>query len=211
MFGQQSASLVLLGSIVRRMLAWTPGGLCAQILWLVNIGLAPAMGWSTIYSQVLSALFFLLAFYLLLRHIETGGRTYEMAHWAAFVLGLGALEINVVYPALAALYVWFHARPLLKKILPMFAVSAAAVLLHFYFAPPAHAGGDAPHLGGAIGATIWTYWRWVLGPMPEIAAGLMAVCAMVLTVWGLRHAESTALLGAAWFVFPLLPYVPLPA
>ena len=209
-FLTQSASLLLLGSIVRRLVAWTPGGLCAQILWLVNIGVAPAMGWSSIYNQVLSAFFFLLAFYFLLRRIETGGRAYEMAHWAAFVLGLGALEINVVYPALAALYVWFHARPLLKKILPMFAVSAAAVLLHFYFAPPAHAGVYAPHVDAAIGATIWTYWRWVLGPMPEIAAGLMAVCAMVLTVWGLRRGESTALLGAAWFVFPLLPYLPLP-
>jgi hypothetical protein len=209
-FLTQSASLLLLGSIVRRLVASTPAGLYAQILWLVNIGLAPAMGWSSIYNQVLSGFFFLLGFYFLLRHIETGGRKYEMAHWAAFVLGLGALEINVVYPALAALYVWFHARPLLKKILPMFAVSAAAVLLHFYFAPPAHAGVYAPHVDGAIGATIWTYWRWVLGPMPAIAAGLIAACAMVLTVWGLRRGESTALLGAAWFVFPLLPYLPLP-
>ena len=106
-FLTQSASLLLLGSIVRRLVAWTPGGLCAQILWLVNIGVAQAMGWSSIYNQVLSAFFFLLAFYFLVRLAETGGRAYEMAHWAAFVLGLGALEINVVYPALAALYVRF--------------------------------------------------------------------------------------------------------
>ena len=79
-------------------------GLYAQILWLINCGLAPAMGWSSIYNQVLSAFFFLLAFYFLLRHIETGRREYEAGHWAAFVLGLGALEINVVYPAIAALY-----------------------------------------------------------------------------------------------------------
>ncbi len=209
-FLTQSASLMLFGSIVRRLVAWTPGGLCAQILWLVNIGVAQAMGWSSIYNQVLSGFFFLLAFYFLLRRIETSGRGYEMAHWAAFVLGLGALEINVVYPALAALYVWFHARALLKRILPMFAVSAAAVLLHFYYAPPAHAGVYAPHVDAAIGATIWTYWRWVVGPMPEIAAGVIAACAIVLTAWGLRRGESTALLGAAWFVFPLLPYLPLP-
>jgi uncharacterized membrane protein len=135
-FLTQAASLLLLGSIVRRLVAWQPAGLCAQILWLVNPGLAPAMGWSSIYNQVLSGFFFLLAFYFLLRHIETGRRAHEVAHWTAFVLGLGALEINVVYPALAALYVVFHARPYLKKILPMFAVSAAAVAAHFYFAPP---------------------------------------------------------------------------
>jgi hypothetical protein len=209
-FLTQAASLLLLGSIVRRLVAWAPAGLCAQILWLVNCGLAPAMGWSSIYNQVLSAFFFLLAFYFLLRHSETGRRAHEMAHWTAFVLGLGALEINVVYPALAALYVVFHARPLLKRILPMFAVSAAAVMAHFYFAPPPHAGVYAPRVDSAIGTTLWTYWRWVLGPMPELGAALVAACLLVLTGWGLRRGQSTALLGAGWFVIPLLPYLPLP-
>ena len=210
-FLTQSASLLLLGSIVRRLVAWTPGGLCAQILWLVNLGVAPGDGVEFDLQPGVERVLFSAGVLLFAAPASrlAGGR-YEMAHWAAFVLGLGALEINVVYPALAALYVWFHARPLLKKILPMFAVSAAAVLLHFYFAPPAHAGVYAPRVDAAIGATLWTYWRWVLGPMPEIAAGLMAACAMALTVWGLRRGESTALLGAAWFVFPLLPYLPLP-
>ena len=195
---------------MRRLVAWAPAGICAQILWLVNPGLAPAMGWSSIYNQVLSAFFFLLAFYFLLRHIETGRRVHEIAHWTAFVLGLGALEINVVYPALAALYVAFHKPPYLKRILPMFAVSLAAVLAHFYFAPPPHAGVYAPRVDSAIAATLWTYWRWVLGPMPAMAAALVAACLIALIAWGRPRSESTALLGAAWFVFPLLPYLPLP-
>ena len=81
-FVTQSASLLLLGSIVRRLVVWAPAGPCAQILWLVNPGLAPAMGWSSIYNQVLSAFFFLLAFYFLLRHIDTGRRAHELAHWS---------------------------------------------------------------------------------------------------------------------------------
>jgi hypothetical protein len=209
-FLTQSASLLLLGSIVRRLAGWAPAALCAQILWLVNGGLAPAMGWSSIYNQVLSAFFFLLAFYFLLRHIETGRRAHEVAHWAAFVLGLGALEINVVYPALAALYAVFHARRLLKRILPMFAVSLAAVLVHFYVAPPPHAGVYAPKVDAAMGATLWTYWEMVLGPMPVGAAAAVAACVLVLIVWGLLRGESMALLGAGWFVLPLLPYLPLP-
>ena len=209
-FLTQSASLVLLGSVVRRMVAWAPAGLCAQLLWLVNIGLAPAMGWSSIYNQVLSGFFFLLAFYFLLRHIETGRRAHGMAHWTAFVLGLGALEINVVYPALATLYVLFYARPFLRKVLPMFAVSALAVLAHFYFAPPPHAGVYAPRIDSAIGATLWTYWRWVLGPMPALAAALVVAGVIALIAWGLGRGEYTALLGAGWFVLPLLPYLPLP-
>jgi hypothetical protein len=126
------------------------------------------------------------------------------------VLGLGALEINVVYPALAALYVLFHARPFLKKVLPMFAVSLAAVLAHFYFAPPPHAGVYAPRVGFAIFTTLWTYWRWVLGPMPEAGAALVAAGVLVLIGWGLRRGQYTPIVGAAWFVFPLLPYLPLP-
>ncbi len=205
-FLTQAASLLLLGSIVRRMVAWAPAGLCAQILWLINPGLAPAMGWSSIYNQVLSGFFFLLAFYFLLRHIETGQRTHEAAHWAAFVLGLGALEINVVYPALAALYVVFYAPPYLKRILPMFAVSALAVAAHFYFSPPAHGGVYAPRLDSAIATTLWTYWRWALIAAPLSAAA----CVILLIVWGLRRGESTALVGTAWFVLPLLPYLVLP-
>jgi hypothetical protein len=209
-FLTQSASLLLLGSIVRRLVSWAPAGLCAQILWLVNMGLAPAMGWSSIYNQVLSAFFFLLAFYFLLRHIETGRRTHEMAHWTAFVLGLGALEINVVYPALAALYTFFFARPYLKKILPMFSVSAAVVMAHFYFAPPPHAGVYAPRVDAAMGATLWTYWKMVLGPMPDGAAAPVAAGVLVLIAWSLSRGESAALLGAGWFLLPLLPYLPLP-
>ena len=65
---------VALGGIVRRLVAKSGRRFCAQILWLVNIGVAPAMGWSSIYNQVLSGFFFLLAFYFLLRYAETGGR-----------------------------------------------------------------------------------------------------------------------------------------
>src|ERR1019366_6312885 len=209
-FLTQVASLLLLGSIVRRTVAWAPAGLCAQILWLINPGLAPAMGWSSIYNQVLSGFFFLLAFYFLMRHIETGRRAHEVAHWAAFVLGLGAIEINVVYPALAALYVVFHARPYLKRILPMFAVSAAVVAAHFYFAPPAQAGVYAPRLDSAIATTLWTYWGWAVGTPPEGVALLMAASVVALIVWGLRRGESTALVAAGWVRVPLLPYLVLP-
>ena len=206
----QAASLLLLGNIVQRIVGAPHAGLYAQFLWMINSGLAPAMGWSSIYNQVLSAFFFLLAFYFLLRHVDTGRRAYEAGHWAAFVLGLGALEINVVYPSIAALYLLFTAPRHVKRVLPMFVVSLAVVAAHFYFAPPPHAGVYAPRIDGALGTTFWTYWRWVLGPMPSAMAALVAVCVLALIVWGLRRRDSTALFGAAWFVITLVPYLPLP-
>ena len=42
-----------------------------------------------------------------------------MAQWIAFVLGLGALEINVVYPALALLYALLFARHVVRQVLPI--------------------------------------------------------------------------------------------
>jgi hypothetical protein len=92
----------------------------------------------------------------------------------------------------------------------MFAVSLAAVMVHFYFAPPPHAGVYAPRADSAIVATFCTYWRWVLGPMPAMAAAFVAAGLIALIAWGRPRGESTALLGAAWFVLPLLPYLPLP-
>jgi hypothetical protein len=61
-FLTQMASLVLLGSIARQMTASRAGGFWAQILWIANSGLAPAMCWTSIYNQILSGFFFLLAF-----------------------------------------------------------------------------------------------------------------------------------------------------
>lgn len=199
-FVTQAASLLLLGAIVRRLTASVFAAFSAQVLWMVNIGVAPALGWSSIYNQLLSAFFFLLAFYFLLRWNSVG-------HWIAFVLGLGALEINVLYPAIAAVYALLFARPLLKTILPMFAVSAIAVIVHFHFAPPPIASVYTPAADARIFETIWRYWRLALGPMPLLLTLLLTAAIGVLFVSGHRR---LALLGLAWFAIPLLPYLPLP-
>ena len=95
-FAVQMMSLVLLGSIVRRLVFSSAAAFWAQVLWIANPSLAPLMCWTSVHNQVLSGFFLLLAFYFLLRHIETGQTVYYAAQWAAFVLGIGALETNVV-------------------------------------------------------------------------------------------------------------------
>jgi hypothetical protein len=209
-FLTQCASLLLLGGIVRRLTKSGIAAFSAQILWMANIGLAPALGWSSIYNQLLSGFFFLLAFYFLLRHGESGKRSDWVFQWIAFVLGLGALEINVVYPALALLYALLFARPLVKRVLPMFAVSALAVFLHFYFAPPAASGVYAPTLDSRVFSTLWTYWAWSLGPMPLWLTLLLTAAVGLLIASSIRQRKYAAVLGLAWFFIPLLPYLPLP-
>ena len=182
----------VVGEIVHRLVGWAPAGFCAQILWLVNRGLAPAMGWSSIYNQVLSAFFFLLAFYFLLRHDRDRPARVRGGALGGVRAGFGRARNQCGLPgAGGALCCVPRAAPTLKRILPMFAVSAAAVRAHFYFAPPPHAGVYAPRIDSALGATFWTYWRWVLGPMPAaMAAALVAACVLALIVWGLRRRDN---------------------
>ena len=170
-FLTQAGSLLLLGAIVGRMAASPAAALAAQLLWLVNCGLAPALGWSSIYNQILCAFFLLLAFYLMLLYAETGRRAFWICQWVAFALGLGALETNVVYPALATVYGLLFARKLLPKILPMFALSALAVWAHYHFAPPPSAGIYSPRVDVRVFDTLWTYWTWALGPVRAAAFG----------------------------------------
>jgi hypothetical protein len=209
-FLTQAASLLLLGAIVRRTLGSQWAAFSAQILWMVNIGIAPALGWSSIFNQILSGFFFLLAFYFLLRHVQTGRRSDWAAHWIAFVLGLGALEINVVYPAIAAVYALLFSRSLVKRILPMFLVSAIAVLVHFRFAPAAATGPYAPRVDARLFTTLWTYWMWALGPVPLWVGLLMTAAVCLLAGWAIRRKQFVVLVCLAWFVLPLLPYLPLP-
>lgn len=207
-FATQMGSLVLLGSIAYRLTKSPAAGLWAPLLWIVNRGLAPAMGWTSIYNQILSGFFFLLAFWFLLRFIESSAARDAIGHWAAFVLGLGALETNVVYPAIAACYALLYARTYLKKILPMFPVSALFIFVHFRVAPAPGSGVYALHFGARMLGTLWTYWAWALGTwQPPVA---ILTCALLgLLAWSVHVRQWVPLLGIAWFVIVIGPYLPL--
>ena len=209
-FATQLAALWLLGAVAARLSKSRSAGFAAQILWVASCGLAPAMGWSSIYNQVLSGFFFLLAFYCLLRHMETGEGRWWAWQWAAFVLGLGALETNVVYPALAALYALLCARGLIQRILPMFAVSALSAGVHFYFAPAPHAGPYSPAVDARVFGTVAAYWDWALGRMPAVLAALLAAAALAFVLGRAGRRDYAPLLALGWFLIPLAPYLPLP-
>ena len=200
-FLTQAASLLLAGSIVQRLTGSRAAAFWAQILWIANAGLAPAMCWSSIYNQVLSGFLFLLAFRFLLR-----GPGW--AHWTAFLLGLGALETNVVYPALAACYAILWEPKRLRRIAPMFAVSALFVWVHFHFAG-AQGGVYAMHFDAALPGTLWTYWRWALGSGPLAAILALSCAALAFAGWRAWKHDYLPLFGLAWFAITLAPYLPL--
>jgi hypothetical protein len=220
-FATQIANLLLLGSVVRRLTSSRAAGFWAQVLWIANCSVADIMSWTCIYNQVLSSFFFLLAFYLLLRHIESGDRKFYVAQWIAFVVGLGALDTNVMYPALAAAYALLFARPFLRKILPMFLVSALSALVHFHFAPVSHDGPYALHFDTRIFSTFWSYWALALGPprlavvrpvpgwLAPVVIAILTIAIVSLLAWKTRRGDYLGLFAAAWFAIVLAPYVPL--
>ncbi|MBC8167006.1 MAG: glycosyltransferase family 39 protein, partial [Bryobacteraceae bacterium] len=135
-FVTQFANLVLLSAITRRLTGSSLAGLAAPILWLSNGTLYEPMAWTSTYNQVQCALFLLLALWFWILHIDTGAPKFLYWQWVVFVLGFGSLEINVVYPAIAALYALCFGRSYLPKTIPMFLVSAIYAAIHRFVAPP---------------------------------------------------------------------------
>ena len=159
----QCANLVLLAAIARRLTGSRLAAFAAALLWIANTAQPMVMGWAAAYNQPLCALFLLGAFFLLLRFIDTGRRRYWVWQWVVFVLGFGALELNVVYPALAMAYTFLCARRFFRRTVPLVAGSILFVIVHRILT-----GITSPlyqmHFGMPMLRTLWTYWTWTLGP-----------------------------------------------
>ncbi len=222
-FATQSANLVLLCSITRRLTGSAAAGFWAPVLWTANSVLAVAMSWNSAYNQILCAFFLLLAFHWFLKYTETGLRRYYALQWAAFLLGFGALEVNVIYPALACLYSICRARRYVASTLPMFAVSAGYAILHTALAPKPKTGVYALHLDWSVFDSLMTYWSWAMGPSryiliePEytplapFASWFLTLVLLGFAVWKVRRREWLPLFFLGWFVVVLAPVLLLRA
>lgn len=226
-FATQFATLALVASIGARLTGLRWAGFFAAVFWALNSSGIEPLGWSCVYNQVLCGFFLLLAFHFLLRYVETGERRYNVFQWAAFLAGFGALELNVVYPAIAAAYTLLcvrkngRDRPGGLSHLGMFAVSIAYALVHNAVAPGWKTGGYAMHFTGAMFRTLGKYWTWSVGPtflftpyyLPKwlLPAGIAVVSASLLgfLVGKLRAGGRAALFCLVWYLAVLAPVLPL--
>jgi hypothetical protein len=217
-FLTQCANLTLLSAVTRRLTGSRLAGFCAAILWLVNNAQAWPMVWTSVYNQILCGFFLMSAFWFLLRYIETGQRRYYLWQWILFLLGFGALEINVVYPALAALYTLLCARSFFRTTLPLFLPSAVFIAIDRTVAPLQLAGPYALHVDGAIPATLLSYCYRVLVPIqvgqirggPDVVLACLFAAALVgFTIMRMRQKDWLPLFCIAWFVIVLAPVLPL--
>jgi hypothetical protein len=220
-FATQSASLALLASLTWKLTGSRAAGFCATVLWVTNSALGIPLSWTAVYYEILCGFFLLLSLWLLVRHHETGNRKYFVLQWITFLLGFLALELNVVYPALAAAYALCCARNLLSKTIPMFIVSALYMLVHTLAAPLPRSGPYALHWDIRIVSTLLTYVNWALGTgwmfvvRPEYTRFRWILAAVLIAGLGgflvarVRRGEWVAALFPAWFVMVIAPLLPL--
>lgn len=214
-----AGNLVLIIAVCGRLSGSRAAGYWAAILWVVNSAIAVALSWTAIYYELLCAFFLLLTFWFLLRYVDTGLRRYYVAQCIVFVTGFLVLELNVVYPALAAVFALCCARRVLRKVLPLFAASAAYAAVHIAAAPLAAGGPYKMYWDASVFPTLWTYWEWALAPVRVLNAarswwqlGLEA-CLMGGLLgflgWMLWRRRWVAAFFSAWFVIALAPMLPL--
>lgn len=211
-FATVAADVALLAALVRRLTGSVVAAAAAPVLWLANPTVAPALCWSSIYNQSQYLFFILLAFLLFLR-----GKYWQQM--LVFALGLGSLEVAVMYPVIVLAYTLLYDRTKLLRTIPLFAISAAYTALHFWAAPAAKSGPYAIQIDGRIFGTLASYINLSLGPH-ELAhfhwdlPGWLTIAATVLIgagiVVAIVVAGRTGLFGLAWFFALLVPMLPLP-
>jgi hypothetical protein len=230
-FGTQFVGLALAQAVGTRLTGSRAAGFCAAILWTINSSTMEPLGWACVYNEVMCAAFLLGALYLLVRYIETGDRRYKIGEWVVFLLGFGALELNVVYPALALGYTLLCScdrppglstrRRRALGTLPMFAVSIVYTAIHTWAAPPPSTGGYAMHFEASLLRTLGVYWTWSVGPVyletpPHLrrwmllaAIGIVSLALLAFLVRKLRAGYSAALFCILWYLVTFAPTLPL--
>jgi hypothetical protein len=225
-FITMAANLTFIAWIARRIARSPAAGFLTAILWTANASLTTVMAWSAAYNEALCTLFLLTALTCFILYIETGRRVFWWWQLVVFTLGFGALEVNVVYPALAAAYVLFLAgsenrKKLLLSLTPLFCVSVVYFLVHRAVAPLPNDGPYAIHFDSRIFHTLAVYWKWSLlppisrvggrfGRMGQAIFWILTIALSAFVIREISQRRYVVLFFLSWFLITLAPMLPLP-
>jgi len=214
-FLTQCGSLLLAQAIMLRITGSRWAAIIAPVVWIANSKLIIGMISNGAYVHVLCGFLLLLALY--------GAITKRWRlMWIAFLLGFGALESMVVFPALATLWCFLYDRANLRRALWLWPVSLAYYIGHMLWAPKMAGGSYSMHFDLRILSTLSRYWTWIFYPdnltaftgLPERVAMFSAIAGTVLllavTLHGVLKKQWRAFLFLCWFVMLLAPVLPLP-
>lgn len=217
----QMANVVIFAAVARKLTGSNLAAVAAPILWCSNLALFYPLSWNSVYNQVAWAFIFLLAFYFLLRYLETGRRAFWIAQWAVFLLGFGVLELNVVYPALAFSYCWLFARDRVRMTLPLFLPSILFTIVHRVATRNISVPGYGLYWDVSIFRSLWTYWRWAFNTtqyyafshVPEVwgvvAFWILSLSLLAFVAVQAKQRKWLPAFGLVWFLATLAPVLPL--
>jgi hypothetical protein len=220
-FATAAGAAVFVGLLTRRLAGSWLAATLAACFWLANDGLPTPMYWSSAYNQVLMTFLFGLGLWNWARYCASGERKYLIYQWISFLLGFGVLELNVVYPVLAAAYAVFLAPRYLGPALVMFPVSVAYAVAHRTFS-----AGKAPdfyklYFDADLPRTLTRYWHWLMAAGRAVDFGFLtrsaAVAVTVVFTVGLvafavsrwRKGERGVAFCLAWYGIAMAPYLPV--
>ena len=221
-FLTQCGSLVLTNAIVRRLSGSWQAGLAAATAWALMHGTAVSMAWLSAYNEILCGFCMLAAFYCLVEFVHTGERRFWVWQWVAYLTGFLALEVSVVYPAVACLFVWIAGRQYFRRALWLWVPALAFTGLHFLLIPKTTTPvykmtfdlGILTNLGHyafkAVGPTeLDKYIQGSPGPWGWWIAIIASVLLVIFLSVCLLKREWLPLMGLAWFVLFFAPLLPL--
>jgi hypothetical protein len=216
-FLNQFLNLILVAILARKLIGAAPAGIAAPLLWLSNMALVIPMAWSAAYNEVQFATFFLAGIYLFVRYTETGDRKFYIAQWITFLFAFGSLELNVVYPAVVAVYSFACARRYFRSTLPLFAASIAYSAIHRMAAGPTQSYYYQTIIDPSILSTFGKYWAMLFGLTKPDDAGLSAwsatlLAALTIAIAGFvvqqaRRQNFLPLVFLCWYLITLTPFL----
>jgi hypothetical protein len=219
-FLTQLLNLTIVNVLVRRFTGSALSAATASTVWAANIALLAPMMWTSAFNQILCSFFYLISFWLFLRHVETGRWSLYGWQCATFLLGFGAHEIIVMYPLALLVYCVLLERRHAWKALPLMVPSAVFAAAHLWVIP--HPSGPySLHIDIGVFRLLKDYWTWSLGT-PHFIQSLHLPGRVSTALWvpltvglgaallrGTSRDLRVGILGLAWFVITLAPVLPL--
>jgi hypothetical protein len=154
---------------------------------------------------------------------ESERRKWIFLEWIAYLAGFGALEVVVMYPAVATLYSLCVDRKRWRTALPLWIPAAIFAAIHFFLIPKQPSPIYAPSLDSRLPGNFGRYLGWTIGPsrmgglisddwrIPGlVATALIGVGFAAFAVSRLRRREWTVAFCFGWFVLLLAPMLGLP-
>ena len=153
---------VLLVLVVKRLSGSLTAGVWASVFWSLNFGLAVAMAWLSAFNQILLSALFLGAFYCFLQYADSKGKKWLVGSWVCYLLGFGALESIIVFPAVLMAWALLLDRSKWRLCLPFFAPAILFTIAHLFLIPKAK---DAPayrmFFDLSLFESVAIYWQWL--------------------------------------------------